>query len=180
MRVKQEECDLSQSYSHTQTIVANLPYITMVVLGSIILGLGASGPNFGWVPALLYFFYGISGAVWIMVFVCPHCRFHGTRYCPCGYGWIAAKFRERKGEDRFNEKFKRHIPVIVPLWFIPAISGGVMLWKGFSWVTLALVALFVFDSFVVLPLLSKRRCCARCPQKDSCPWMASGKSGGRC
>ncbi len=163
-------------YTHAQTLTANLPYLGMIVLGSIILFLSVGYPQALW--AGLYALYGIGGAVWIMVFMCPYCAFHGTRACPCGYGPIAARLRERKEGNRFNEKFRRHIPVIVPLWFIPPAAGGLALWRGFSWVTAVLIAAFVIDSFVVLPLLSRKHCCASCPQKDDCPWMASGAGCG--
>jgi hypothetical protein len=145
----------------------------MIVLGSAIFAAAAGAFPVPW--PILYALYGTAGAFWIMVFMCPHCRFHGTRKCPCGYGWISARLRDRKGENRFAEKFRRHIPVIVPLWLIPPAVGGVALWRDFSWPVAVLVAAFTVDSFVVLPLLSKKHCCARCPQRKSCPWMGSGR-----
>lgn len=67
----------------------------------------------------------------------------------------------------------KKVVIIVPLWFIPPIAGGVMLWREFSWLVTALLVLFLIDSFLVLPLVSKRHCCAQCPQKETCPWMGS-------
>ena len=66
--------------------------------------------------------------------------------------------------------------MIVPLWFIPLVAGIVFLVNTFSWLLLALVVLFAVNSFVVLPLVSREYGCARCPQKDACPWMAKCRS----
>ena len=83
-----------------------------------------------------------------------------------------------KKADRecFAEKFKRHIPVIVPLWFIPAGIGGYALWQSQTPLLIGLVAAFVIDAFVVLPLVSRGHGCADCPQKDDCPWMGRGSA----
>jgi hypothetical protein len=61
--------------------------------------------------------------------------------------------------------------VIFPLWVVPSVAGGIFLLTDFSVSMLALVILFVIDSFVILPLVSKKYGCAHCPQKDMCPWM---------
>jgi hypothetical protein len=81
--------------------------------------------------------------------------------------WIA----ERKPGNRFNEKFKRHIPVIVPLWLIPVLAGVPLIIRTFSWPLLVLLVVFSIDAFVILPLFSRQHGCKECPQKDSCPWM---------
>jgi len=123
--------------------------------------------------ASIYLVYGIVGALWLMLFVCPYCGYFATRACPCGYGLIAARLTSKGDRECFPEKFKRHIPVIVPLWLIPVACGGVALWHSFAWWLVALLAVFVVHSYVVLPLVSKRNCCAECPQADTCPWMAN-------
>jgi hypothetical protein len=91
--------------------------------------------------------------------------------CPCGYGRIAPKIRQIKDTSRFKEKFRKHILVIVPLWFIPVLVGAVLEVRSFSWSLLVLMIIFAIDAFVVLPLFSTKHGCADCPQKDSCPWM---------
>lgn len=158
-----------------QEIIDNLPYAVMILLGSAILliGLGA----WRWAAGGAYFAYGLVGMLWIIVFLCPHCHFFDTRLCPCGYGRIAAKLRSRQDGDRFAQKFRRHIPVIVPLWLIPPVAGVIVLLRQFSAAMLVLVVAFAINSFLVLPLVSKKYGCARCPQKDTCPWM--GGRGGQ-
>ena len=164
---------VERHYSHAQEFINNLPYITMIALGAVVLAAAFGRSALGWTLTSLYVAYGIVGALWIIVFLCPYCRYYGTRSCPCGYGSIAARLRDRKPGNRFNEKFKQHIPVIVPLWFIPAIAALPFLVKGFSWFLLVMAVLFALDAFLVLPLVSTKHGCKDCPQRDSCPWMAA-------
>lgn len=161
-------------YSRAQELVNNLPYIAMTVLGAAIFIVGFENPVWGWAAASAYVIYSVAGAFWIMIFLCPYCPRWNTT-CPCGYGRIAAKLRKKKGNDRFKEKFKKHIPVIVPLWFIPILFGAAVIVRSFSWPLLILLAVFALDAFVVLPLFSTKHGCVSCPQKDSCPWM--GRKG---
>lgn len=120
---------------------------------------------------IAYILYGLAGALWIMIFVCPYCKYWDTKSCPCGYGRIAAKFRKKKSIESFREKFKKHIPVIVPLWFIPILVGVPFVIRSFSWTLLVLLVVFALDAFVILPLVSTKYGCKGCPQKESCPWM---------
>jgi hypothetical protein len=154
-----------------RALIDNLPYIAMILLGAVIFRLSVDSATWQGVLAEGYVAYGALGAFWIMVFVCPYCHFHGTTLCPCGYGWIAAKLRSKKESEDFAGRFKRHIPVIVPLWFLPPVAGGMALYGAFSWTLLILLAAFAVNSYVLLPLVSKRYGCASCPQKDTCPWM---------
>ncbi len=160
-----------REYSKLETTVANIPYAVMTLIGAVTIAYayGFSAQACAWAAG--YFAYGIAGAFWIMFFVCPYCAFYATRGCPCGYGTISARIVEKADRDCFAVKFKRHIPVIVPLWLIPAICGGITLWYSFSWTLVVLVSVFVVNSWIVLPLVSKKHGCVECPQKDDCPWM---------
>ena len=158
-------------------LIDNLPYAAMIILGGTIIW--GSGDSAFWQGLLAagYVAYGALGALWIMVFVCPYCHFHGTDLCPCGYGPIAAKLRSKRDCEDFPRRFRRHIPVIVPLWFLPPIAGGIAVCGKFSWVLFGLIAAFVVNSYVILPLVSKQYGCRSCPQKDSCPWMGGCRTG---
>ena len=158
-------------YSSAQALINNIPYIAMTVLGTAILGVGFRSWAWGPIAAVAYLMYGLAGAFWIMIFVCPFCRYWNARSCPCGYGRIAAKLREQKSVDLFNEKFRMHIPVIVPLWFIPVLAAVPLVIREFSWTFVILLVIFILEAFVVLPLTSTKHGCKECPQKDSCPWM---------
>jgi hypothetical protein len=160
-----------REYTPAKELINNIPYMAMIVLGTAILVAGFSSSAWGLIAASAYLIYGVAGAFWIMVFVCPYCRYFNTRSCPCGYGRIAEKLRVKQAVDCFDEKFKRHIPVIVPLWFIPILAGVPPAVSRFSWPFLLLLITFALEAFVVLPLVSTKHGCKECPQKDSCPWM---------
>ena len=166
-----QSVETMRQYSPAQELINNTAYIVMILLGAVILVTGYGGSAGGWISAIAYLAYGIAGAVWIMVFVCPYCRYFDTRSCPCGYGHIATKFRTRETVECFNEKFKKHIPVIVPLWFIPIVAGAVPLVRNFTLLLLDLLIIFVINAFIILPLVSTRHGCKECPQKETCPWM---------
>ena len=161
----------TRKYSPAQEFINNLPYMAMIVLGTAIFVLGFGSLKWELITGGAYLAYGAAGAFWIMIFVCPFCRYWNTRLCPCGYGRIAAKLRGEKTVDCFDDKFKKHIPVIVPLWFLPILAGVPLIIRSFSWTLLALLIVFVLNSFVVLPLASIKHGCKECPQQDTCPWM---------
>ena len=100
-------------YSHLHEIIDNIPYFTMTLLGCIILLISLKSTIWGWIASVLFLSYGIISTIWSIIFICPYCHFFDTRACPCGYGQITAKIRPKRDGDRFNEKFKRHVPVIV-------------------------------------------------------------------
>jgi hypothetical protein len=162
---------VARTYTGRETLLHNLPYVLMIVLGAAVLLWSLNSLAWGPVMAAGYVLYGLAGAVWIMVFVCPFCRFWDSRSCPCGYGRIAARLCERQPGDRFHEKFKRHIPVIVPLWFLPLVAAVPVLVRGFTWGLVVLSAAFVLDAFVILPRFSTQHGCRDCPQREGCPWM---------
>jgi len=166
-----EKHQLIHEYSHLQEFIDNLPYMIMIFLGAVIFFVGIATSFWGFVTAGLYILYGVVGAFWIIIFVCPYCHYFDTRLCPCGYGRIAAKLRTRKGDNLFIEKFKKNIPVIVPLWIAPIVAGGTFLILNFSLRMLTLIVLFAINSFIILPLISRKYGCAHCPQRDTCPWM---------
>lgn len=172
-----------RQYSHAQELINNLPYIAMIVLGTAVLLLSIPDQLhvWKWLTAAAYLIYGVMGALWIILFLCPFCRYCDTNSCPCGYGRIAGRLRRKSKienlksqipADCFDKKFKRHIPVIVPLWFIPILVGvPLIIVSAFSITVLILLIVFAVDAFVLLPLLSTKHSCKECPQRDSCPWM---------
>lgn len=158
-------------YTPTQELINNIPYITMTVLGAAIFIVAFNGSVLSLTTAGAYLVYGIAGTIWIMIFVCPYCRYFDTRECPCGYGHIAVKFRKKESVECFSDKFKKHIPVIVPLWFIPIVAGLPVVIANFTWLLLILLVMFAVVAFVILPQVSTKHGCKECPQKDTCPWM---------
>ncbi len=170
------DCNPNRQYSHSREMADNLPYTIMILVGAVILYLSISDIIFRYAAAGLYIAWGVAGALWIIVFLCPYCRFWNTRACPCGYGQIAGKLVQKKDHNLFNVKFKKNIPVIIPLWFIPVFAVVPKLIYGFSWALLLLTAIFILDGFIILPIFSSRHGCADCEQKDTCPWMGKTAS----
>ena len=165
-----------KTYSHLQELTDNIPYIVMVGVGAALISLAPLPGSLPYVGAGAYAVYGVLGALWIMVFVCPYCAFFDTRSCPCGYGQIAPLFRRRAEVECFSTQFKRHIPVIVPLWLIPPGLGGYSLYLEFSWLIVGLMVAFVVDAYLILPLVSTKHGCVECPQRETCPWMKGPQS----
>jgi hypothetical protein len=164
------------SYTNKEIARANLPYAAMILLGAATVALSYHFTFVSIVGALAYSTYGVGGALWIMVFVCPYCAHFGARSCPCGYGVIAARIVGKGDRECFPQKFKRHIPVIVPLWIIPPAIGVTALVRSFNWPLLALVCLFALDAYVILPLVSRQDSCGSCPQREICPWTSGACS----
>lgn len=163
-----------REYTKTETITANIPYAAMIILGALTIAYAYGFSARALAGAAGYFTYGVAGAFWIMIFVCPYCTYYATRGCPCGYGSISAVIRKKGDHNCFAEKFKYHIPAIVPLWIIPVACGGIALWSSFSWTLVGLVVAFAVESCIILPIVSRKHGCVDCPQKDDCPWMAGG------
>jgi hypothetical protein len=165
-----------REYTHVETIIANIPYAAMILMGTITIAYAYSFSPPALTAAGGYFVYGIAGALWIILFVCPYCTYYGSESCPCGYGTLSSRLVKRGNESCFAEKFRRHIPVIVPLWLIPVVCAVLVLLSSFSWWLVGLVLAFVLESWVILPLVSRKHGCVDCPQKTQCPWMARGSS----
>ena len=177
-----QECDKAremQEYSLLHVLIDNIPYMLVGLLGAAILLWGIGFTMWGWITAAAFIAYTAGGTLWFIIFICPYCHFFGTRSCPCGYGVIAARFREKSEIEKFNEKFKQHIPVIFPLWIVPPVAGTIFLVRDFTWLMLILLLLFAFDAFVILPLVSRMYGCAHCPQKEDCPWMVKKTGSGQ-
>ena len=169
-----DNCDKyrhQKEYTQLEVFLDNLPYIFMTIIGTVI-HIHAFGTSIsGFIFSSIYFIYCLFGALWIIIFVCPYCEYFDTRLCPCGYGQIAVKLRKKKLKNKFAEKFKKHIPVIVPLWVIPLIVGTVTLLRNYNSTLLFLLILFIINSYIILPLLARLYGCGHCPQKEDCPWM---------
>ena len=163
-------------YTHLQELFHNIPYIVMCILGAVILAMALGGSFWAIITAIIFAIYGLAGALWIMIFVCPYCGYWDTKSCPCGYGRIAARFTKKQPIEDFSGKFKKHIPVIVPLWLIPVVVGVPFVVRSFSWALLSLIIIFIVEAFVILPLVSTRQGCKDCPQRDTCPWMKNKKT----
>lgn len=165
-----DRCEFRE-YSTAAVVLHNIPYALMLALGAAVLAVALGQRAWTWLSVVAYVAYGIIGACWIIVFICPCCPSYGRRSCPCGYGVVASRLRSQSDVSLFARQFKRHIPVIVPLWFIPLLVGTPLAFKSFSWGLVVLMAAFAVNSFIVLPKVSTGAGCKECPQRSQCPWM---------
>ena len=163
-----------REYTKLQTVTANPPYGVMVLIGAGIIAYGFGLSPWALAAAACYFVYGITGALWIMICMCPYCTYYNTRGCPCGYGMISARLVRKGNCECFIEKFRRHIPVIVPLWLIPPVCVVILLIWSFTWWLFSSLVIFIIISYLILPLVSRKHSCLECPQNDVCPWMLRG------
>lgn len=76
-----------REYSAVQALINNIPYMAMTVLGTAIFAAGFGGSTWGMIAGAAYLAYAMAGAFWIMIFVCPYCRYWDSHSCP----WIRIK-----------------------------------------------------------------------------------------
>ena len=171
-----EHAHAPREFTHVQELIDNLPYLLMGLLGGAVLLAGLGFSPRGWLAAGLYGGYCLAGALWIVRFVCPYCHFYGSRACPCGYGQLAARLTPPAPAHNFAGQFRKHIPVIVPLWLIPPAAGLWFLRTNHSPWLPALLLVFAVDAFVLLPLVARLYGCGHCLQKADCPWMFKGNN----
>ncbi|MGD2144442.1 MAG: hypothetical protein PVF54_08200 [Anaerolineae bacterium] len=170
-----DECAVEYSTFHT--VLGNVPYVLMLLLGAAVVVMAYGRATWTWVAAVGFVLYGIAGSFWIILFLCPYCPSHGQRSCPCGYGVVSARFRPRGDYSDFTRKFRQHIPVVVPLWIVPVVVAIIVTVKSLSVPPALVLGAFVLDGYILLPWLSKGHGCKDCPQPDLCPWWA-GKTAG--
>jgi hypothetical protein len=69
-----EGCQGRRQYTFAHELVNNIPYIAMTALGAAVLLVGFLSSALGPILAAAYLAYGVAGAFWIILFVCPFCR----------------------------------------------------------------------------------------------------------
>lgn len=154
-------------------LVENISYAAMILIGAAVFLLGFGFTLTGWLTAALYAVYGVIGALWIIVFVCPYCPNFGSG-CFSGHGQVSAMFMQKKDQRKFASEFKKNIPVIIPIYAIPMVAGIVFFGLSLSYLVLLCAIAFAVNSYAVAPLVSKRVACSKCSVRDECPWMGKG------
>ena len=67
-----EDAASIREYSPAQELINNIPYLAMTMLGTVIFLATLGSSAWGLMAAAAYLAYGLMGAVWIMIFVCPY------------------------------------------------------------------------------------------------------------
>ena len=147
---------------NTWTILReNSLQILMYILGSMLIGL------IWWPLGLVYLAYSLYSNVLYMAWICPYCGHYALGTCAAGFDILSRKrFKPQPGKT-FGSEFRRKSWVLYPGWFLPPVAGLYLLVFQFSWVSLALLAIFCVDAFWLLPEVSKKHC-ENCETVD-CP-----------
>ncbi len=147
----------------------DVSHIVVIALGTVIL-LQRSIP-----AAVMYVLVSVLGSLWFMARICPHCRAYGTNSCSSGYGMISSRLFRKPEKIDFKRAFSRNIIAVAIQWFIPFLGGIYFLYISFDPYLLITTILFVFVAFVWLPVRSRGKGCARCPQRSDCAWASKDK-----
>jgi hypothetical protein len=139
----------------------NAYQIVMYILGAVLIG-------WLWPPlAPVYLAYCVASNVMYMAWVCPYCGHYSLGTCRAGFHILSGRrFKPQLGKT-FARQFRHNVYVIAPGWFLPPIAALYLLATGFSWLTLAMTALFCVVAFWLLPASSQKHC-ENCETVD-CP-----------
>ena len=132
-----------------------------------------------YLAALLYVIVALLGSLWFMAKICTHCRAFGSTNCSSNYGMISSKLFKRPEKVDFKRAFRRNIASVAIQWFIPLVGGIYCLYLSFDIYLLATLVVFALVAFVWLPVKSRKKGCAKCPQRAECGWASveKGRNG---
>ncbi len=146
-------------------------HIGIITLGVIVIG----QCSLHW--AGLYLLMSAAGIIWFIGRICPHCRGFASPTCPSGYGMISSRFFTKPDTIDFRRAFNRNIVSVALQWFVPLAVGIVCLYNCFDEILTASLMVFILVAFIWLPMTSKKKGCAKCPQRGECGWATGKKKG---
>ncbi len=167
--------NVGYSYSLSYRLADNSPYIATGAVGALIC------LQVHWALAVVETIASILGPLWIIVRVCPTCLLYGNAACSSGYGLVSARLVDKGDPERFGHVFSHNLYAVIPMWFLPLVSGIYLFIIGES-VPWLLLIVFVLVAFIAVPLKARYITCAKCPRRSTCPWGSraalnhSGKS----
>lgn len=110
--------------------------------------------------------------IWILLkkHNCTTCYYYG-KWCHLGWGKYAALFFKKDSGNAATGGRLSVIWMILPL--IPLLGAvAVMLWKGFSWITLIILIVFLVLNVFQFAVLRKEGC-RRCKRRFDCAGSAA-------
>lgn len=113
--------------------------------------------------------------IWILLkkHNCTTCYYYG-KWCHLGWGKYAALFFKKDSGNAATGAKLSVIWMILPL--LPLLGAvAVMLWKGFSWITLIVLAVFLLLNAFQFAVLRKPGC-MRCKRRFDCAGSAAGNA----
>jgi hypothetical protein len=150
-------------------ILHNTPEVVMYILGSVICF------YLSFWAMIVFIGYFVFSTLWYMKFVCTNCPHYDNLRCPSGYAPCAKALFKKGDVKRFHSAFKRNMGIVFPTWFAPVFVGIYLLYINFTIQMAILLAIFILDAFIILPIFSRKYGCQECDLVDECPWM--GKFG---
>lgn len=144
----------------------DVSHLVVIILGVLVIA------QCSILVATLYILMSVCGIIWFIGRICPHCKGFGSHACPSGYGMISSRFFRKPDTINFRKAFNRNIMSVALQWFIPLFAGIVCLYDSFDPVSAATLILFILVAFIWLPMTSKKKGCAQCPQRRECGWAA--------
>jgi len=159
----------SQGEGHVvQRKQGDISHIAVIILGAVVI------IQCSVLLTFLYLIMCLFGVIWFMGTICPHCRGFASPACPSGYGMISSRYFRKPEKIDFRKAFNRNIMSVALQWFVPLVAGIVCLYDSFDPFLTVVLVIFIVIAFIWLPMESKKKGCAKCPQRGECGW-ASGK-----
>jgi hypothetical protein len=155
---------------HGGNVLESSPMYVMWALGAILFyQLG------GWPYSLTYLVYCVLSIVWFVRFICPYCGNSRMGRCSSGMGQLASRLFEPKPPRLFKRQFKYNVICQFPVWFLPPIAGGYLLYMEYSNLNLVVLIIFLVVAFGIYPFASSSKTCEDCTMWKVCPFKRGRK-----
>lgn len=154
-----DRCALGGGAGRAWQVVGGGLYVAMTALGAATLFFACGDPLWSWIATAAYCAYAPVAGLLFAIRGCGHRMGRQGLGPTVDEGGVQAR------------GFWLHLPLVLPAWLLPPAAVGIAIWLRFSWLVVALGALFAIESMVVLPLVARFYICPRCPRKGTCPWM---------
>lgn len=160
-----EEPKTYENFPVRIALLSNLVAVAIYALGAYILA------GFGIVFAILYLLYCLWIELGVMRRSCVDCFYYG-KVCGLGKGKLCALLFKRGDPQRFVEKEispSKLLPDFMVAIF-PIVGAIILLARDFSWLLVALLAIFVILFFGGTAIIRGSFACKYCKQREiGCP-----------
>jgi len=117
--------------------------------------------------AYLYILYGATCLTLILPLSrCVYCGYHG-RFCPSGFGKIAAYLFPKNDESQYSAKYL-YFTLTYPFWLFPGLVGLIQVLRVRTYMSLILLLAYLLTLFLERVFL-RTMGCRNCRQRKICP-----------
>ena len=153
-----------EPHSKGKKALESVPMYVMWTLGALIFY------QLGWLFAVTYLVYCAFSIVWFMRMICVYCGNARRGICSSGIGMLSSWLFEPRPLRYFKRQFKYNVACQFPVWFLPPIAAGYLLYKEFSYDVVLLSLIFMVVAFGIYPFLSSSKTCEDCTMREVCPY----------